>query len=144
MGSVTEARGMRCSDWPGRGHVAISSAKRTQGLRVEKTASEGKSRCCYQKGGDVDARQVKTRGTNWTHVQMRKLRKNSRHFSWIGLRRRGIYYILSHKKEWNITFWRYMDGHRDYHTQWSKSNSKTQISYNAYMWTLKNNTSESI
>ena len=145
MGPVTEARRTRCSDWPGRGHVAISSAKRNPGTEGrEDIASEGKSRCCYQKGGDVDARQVKTRGANWTHAQMRKLRKNSRHFSWIGLRRCGIYYILSHKKEWNITFCRNMDGHRDYHTQWSKSYRKTQISYNAYMWTLKNNTGESI
>lgn len=98
--------------------MAISSAKRNPGTEGrEDIASEGKSRCCYQKGGDVDARQVKTRGANWTHAQMRKLRKNSRHFSWIGLRRCGIYYILSHKKEWNITFCRNMDGHRDYHTQ---------------------------
>ena len=74
--------------------MAISSAKRNPGTESrEEIASEGKSRCCYQKRGEVDARQVKTRGTNWTHVQMRKLRKNSRHFSWIGLRKCDIYYI---------------------------------------------------
>ena len=31
-----------------------------------------------------------------------------------------------------------MDGHRDYHTKWSKSDRKRQISYEmTYMWNLK-------
>ena len=32
-----------------------------------------------------------------------------------------------------------MDGSRDYHTEWSKSDRERQISYDiAYMWNLKN------
>lgn len=45
--------------------MAISSAKRNPGTESrEEIASEGNSRCCCQKIGEVDARQVKTRGTN--------------------------------------------------------------------------------
>ena len=29
--------------------------------------------------------------------------------------------LLGHKKEWNNAICRKMDGHRDYHTKWSKS-----------------------
>ena len=36
-----------------------------------------------------------------------------------------------------------MDGTRDYHTKWSKSEKKRQIPYNiTYMWNLKYNTNE--
>ena len=38
-----------------------------------------------------------------------------------------------------------MDGPRDYHTEWSKSNRERQILYDIiFMWNLKKNTNESI
>ena len=46
--------------------------------------------------------------------------------------------LLSHKKEWNNAIWSNMDGPRDYHTKWSKSDRERQISYDVtYMWNLK-------
>ena len=43
--------------------------------------------------------------------------------------------LLSHKKEWNSAICSDMDGPRDCHTEWSKSEREKQISYNiAYMW----------
>ena len=46
--------------------------------------------------------------------------------------------LLSRKKEWNNAICRDMDGPRDYHTKWSKSDRGRQISYDiAYMWNLK-------
>ena len=60
-----------------------------------------------------------------------------------GLRRCGI--LLTHWKEWNTTIYSNMDGPREYHTQWSKSDWEGQISYDiTYMWNLKNNTDESV
>ena len=39
----------------------------------------------------------------------------------------------------------WMDGPRDYHTKWSKSERETQIPYaTTYMWNLKNDTNELI
>ena len=36
-----------------------------------------------------------------------------------------------------------MDGPRDYHTKWSKSDRERQISYDInYIWNLKNDTNE--
>ena len=36
-----------------------------------------------------------------------------------------------------------MDGPRDYHNEWSKSDRERQVSYAiTYMWNLKNNTNE--
>ena len=55
--------------------------------------------------------------------------------------------LLSHKKEWNKAIWRNMNGPRDYHTKWSKSDSERQISNDViYMWNLKtkNDTNELI
>ena len=54
--------------------------------------------------------------------------------------------ILSCKKEWNNASCSNMDGHRDYHTKWSKLDRERQISYGiAYMWNLnKNDTNELI
>ena len=47
--------------------------------------------------------------------------------------------LLSHKKEWNNA----MDGPRDYHTKWSKSDRERQILYDiTYMWNLKYDTNE--
>ena len=37
--------------------------------------------------------------------------------------------LLSHKKEWNNAIFSNMDGHRDFHTKWSKSDGERQISY---------------
>ena len=42
--------------------------------------------------------------------------------------------LLSHKKEWNNAICSNMDGPRDYHTKWSKSDKERQIPYaSAYM-----------
>ena len=46
--------------------------------------------------------------------------------------------LLSHKKEQNCAICRDMDGPRDCHTEWSKSEREKKISYiNAYMWNLE-------
>ena len=43
--------------------------------------------------------------------------------------------LLSHKKEQNIA----MDGPRDYHTKWTKSNRERQTLHDvAYIWNFKN------
>ena len=53
--------------------------------------------------------------------------------------------LLSHKKEWNNVICSNMDGSRDYHTIWSKSERERQISYvNTDMWNLKYDTNELI
>ena len=45
--------------------------------------------------------------------------------------------LLNHKKEWNNAICSNMEGPRDYHTKWSKSDRERQISYDiAYMWNL--------
>ena len=46
--------------------------------------------------------------------------------------------LVSHEKERNWVICRDMDGSRDCHTEWSKSEREKQISYiNAYMWNLE-------
>ena len=46
--------------------------------------------------------------------------------------------LLSHKKERNWVICRDVDGSRDCHTEWSKSERGKQISYiNTYMWNLE-------
>ena len=46
--------------------------------------------------------------------------------------------LLSHEKEWNWVICRDVDGPRDSHTDWSKSEREKQILYiNAYMWNLE-------
>ena len=46
--------------------------------------------------------------------------------------------LLSHKKERNCVICRDVDGSRDCHTEWSKSEREKQISYiNTYMWNLE-------
>ena len=46
--------------------------------------------------------------------------------------------LLSHKKEWNNAICSNMDGPRDYHTKWSKSERERQMPYDiTYMWNLK-------
>ena len=37
--------------------------------------------------------------------------------------------LLSHRKEWNNAIFSNIDGPRDYHTKWSKSDRERQISY---------------
>ena len=50
-----------------------------------------------------------------------------------------------HKKEWNNAICSNMNGSRDYHTKWSKSDRERQTSYDiAYKWNLKNDTNELI
>ena len=52
---------------------------------------------------------------------------------------------LSHKNEWNNAICSNMDGLRDYHTKWSKSDRERQISCDiAYMWNLKKGSNELI
>ena len=46
--------------------------------------------------------------------------------------------LSSHKKEWNNAICSNMDGPRDYHSEWSKSDRERQISYDhTYVWNLK-------
>ena len=46
--------------------------------------------------------------------------------------------LVSHKKGQNNAACSNMDGPRDYHTKWSKSDRERQISYDStYMWNLK-------
>ena len=53
--------------------------------------------------------------------------------------------LHSHKKEWNNAICTNMDGPRDCHTKWSKSDRERQISYDiTYMWNLKYDTNELI
>ena len=44
--------------------------------------------------------------------------------------------LLSHKKGWNIDICSNMDGPRDYHTKWIKSDRERQND-TIYMWNLK-------
>ena len=46
--------------------------------------------------------------------------------------------LFSHKQEWNNAICSYMDGPRDDHTKWNKSERERQISYDITdMWNLK-------
>ena len=46
--------------------------------------------------------------------------------------------LLSHKKKQNWVIYSEVDGPRDCHTEWSKSEKEKQISYiNTYMWNLE-------
>ena len=46
--------------------------------------------------------------------------------------------LLSHNKEQNNAICSNVDGPRDCHTEWSKSETERQISYDiAYMWALR-------
>ena len=48
-------------------------------------------------------------------------------------------------KEWNNAICSNMDGPRDYHTKWIKSERERQIPYDiTYMWNLKYDTNELI
>ena len=47
--------------------------------------------------------------------------------------------LLNHIKEWNNAICSNMNGPRDCHNEWSKSDTERQTSYNiTYMWNLKN------
>ena len=53
--------------------------------------------------------------------------------------------LLSHKKEQNNAISSNMDGPRDYHTKWSKSDRERQIWHHSYVVSnLKNDTNELI
>ena len=68
---------------------------------------------------------------------------------WISLQSKGLSRVFSnttvqnvvlliHKKEWNNAICRNMDGPRNYHSKWSKSERERQIPYGLiYMWKLK-------
>ena len=45
--------------------------------------------------------------------------------------------LLSCKKEWNNSIRSNIDGHRDYHAEWSKPDTGRQIHDIAYMWNKK-------
>ena len=46
--------------------------------------------------------------------------------------------LLSHINEWNNAICHIMDGRRDYHTKWNRSNRERHISYDiTYIWNLK-------
>ena len=56
-----------------------------------------------------------------------------------------VEYYSAIKKEWNNAICSNMDGPRDYHTKWSKSERERQIPYDiTYMWNLKYDTNELI
>ena len=49
--------------------------------------------------------------------------------------------LLNHWKEWNNVICSNIDGSRECHTEWSKSDRKGKLSYEIpYMWNLKRNT----
>ena len=49
--------------------------------------------------------------------------------------------LLNHKTEWHDAICSNMDGPRDYHTKWGKSERERQILYDiTYMWNLKYDT----
>ena len=51
--------------------------------------------------------------------------------------------LLSHKKEWHNAICSNMDGSRDSHTEWSKSEQEKQIPYDImYIWNLIYGTNE--
>ena len=53
--------------------------------------------------------------------------------------------LLSHKKEWNNAICSNMNGPRDYHTKWSKSEGGRQVPYEiTCMWNLKYDTNQLI
>jgi len=53
--------------------------------------------------------------------------------------------LLIHINEWNNAIWCNIDGSRDCHTEWNKSEREGQISYAiTYMWNLKYDTKELI
>ena len=45
--------------------------------------------------------------------------------------------LLSHKKEWNNAIGSNMDGPRDYHIKWNKSDRERQIWYHLYVKSLR-------
>ena len=51
---------------------------------------------------------------------------------------------ISHKKEWNNAICSNMDGLRDYHSKWRKSDREGQVYDITDMWKLKNSTNELI
>ena len=53
--------------------------------------------------------------------------------------------LLSYKKEWNNAICSNMDGPRDYHTKWGKSDRERQIPYDiTCMWNVKYGTNDLI
>ena len=54
-------------------------------------------------------------------------------------------YYSAIKKEWNNAICSNLDGPRDYHTEWSKSDKERQISFDiTSMWNLRNSANELI
>ena len=48
--------------------------------------------------------------------------------------------LLNHKKEWNTAICSNIDGSRDHHTKWSKSEGERQMPYDiTYMWKYDTN-----
>ena len=44
--------------------------------------------------------------------------------------------LLGYEKEQNNAIWSNMDGPRDYHTKWSKSERERQISYDTVLYEI--------
>ena len=52
---------------------------------------------------------------------------------------------MAHTKKWNNAICSNVDGPRDYHTKWSKSERERQIPYDiTYMWNLKYDTNDEL
>ena len=53
--------------------------------------------------------------------------------------------LLGHQKWWNNAICNNMHGHRDCHTEWSKSDRAGEVLYDIpYMWSLKRNDSNKV
>ena len=51
----------------------------------------------------------------------------------MGIKSSSISILLIHNKEWKIAICSNMDGPRDYHTKWSKSDREGQILYDYHL-----------
>ena len=71
-------------------------------------------------------------------VKTRKQPKYPSTYEWKKKMNTNVY---SHKNEWNNAICSNMNGPRDYHTKWSKSDREKQIPYDiTYRWNLKYDT----
>ena len=81
-----------------------------------------------------------TQELNWGLLQCRWILYN-----WTIREAQKENYSAIKKKEWNNVICRNMDGTRDYHIKWSKSEGERLIPYDiTYMWNLKNDINEPI
>ena len=86
-------------------------------------------------------RRVWRAASPWGHKVLDMTKQLTHTYIWKKMWYEWIYneILLSHKKEWNDAICSNMDGPREYHTEWSKSDRERQISYDStYVWNLKN------